>query len=593
MNRVSLLWLVVVSLGCQPGTPLVSSSELDAGLSDAGSADAGAPEPSTRLAGLAVSAGALSPAFDPSTAMYVVSLAASVAVVTVTPTAEAAGATIQLNGSVLASGSASPPIPLVGGTARVVVRVTNSLGSSTTYAIVFVGAAAALTQQAFVRGSNTEPDDYFGVSLALDGDTLVVGAYMEYGAGSGINPDPLDNSAEGAGAVYVFVRSGTAWTQQAYLKPFHTYPALHFGYAVAVSGDTVAVGSQWEDSAATGVNGNQFDASAPGSGSVHIFVRKAGVWSQQAYVKASNTGAYDEFGDAVALSGDTLVVGAPSEDSAATGVNGNQADNSALHSGAVYVFTRSGTVWTQQAYVKASNPSSGGLFGVTVALSNDTLAVGAICEASNAKGVGGNQLDHSMYRSGAVYVFVRTAGAWTQQAYLKASNTEANDNFGDALALSGDTLAVTARNEASAATGINGDQANNSAKDSGAVYVFVRSGTAWSQQAYLKASNSEAGDSFGSGLALTNDLLVVGAPGEDSAATGLDGNQADNSAKDSGATYLFSRSGGVWTQQSYLKPSNSAPNRYFGTNVALTAETLAVIAFGSGPTPGDAYLFGL
>jgi hypothetical protein len=153
--------------------------------------------------------------------------------------------------------------------------------------------------------------------------------------------------------------------------------------------------------------------------------------------------------------------------------------------------------------------------------------------------VNGNQADNSATSSGAAYVFVRSGATWTQQAHLKASNTEAGDQFGTNIAISGDTLVVGASIEGSNATGVNGNQADNSASFSGAAYVFVRSGTSWSQQAYLKASNNEAGDQFGSSVALSGDTLVVGTQGEDSNAVGVNGNQADNSASFSGAVYVF------------------------------------------------------
>jgi hypothetical protein len=196
-------------------------------------------------------------------------------------------------------------------------------------------------------------------------------------------------------------------------------------------------------------------------------------FAQQAYLKASNTGLGDEFGRSVALSGNTLVVGAMSEGSAATGVNGNQADNNAKSSGAVYVFTRTGGVWSQEAYLKASNTDVGDIFGVSVALSGDTLVVGALGEDSAATGVNGNQADNNAFDSGAVYVFTRTGGVWSQEAYLKASNTDPGDRFGVSVALSGDTMAVGATGEDSIATGVNGNQADNSTFNSGAAYVFV------------------------------------------------------------------------------------------------------------------------
>ncbi|MBX9735302.1 MAG: FG-GAP repeat protein [Phycisphaerales bacterium] len=213
---------------------------------------------------------------------------------------------------------------------------------------------------------------------------------------------------------------------------------------------------------------------------------------QQAYIKVSKPNqaladAEDFFGSAVAVSGDTVVVGAISEASSATGVNGNQANNSAAGSGAAYVFVRSGATWTQQAYLKASNTGSGDAFGGSLAISGDTVVVGAFGEDSSATGVNGNQAGNTADASGAAYVFVRSGSTWTQQAYLKASNTGANDAFGFSVAISGDSVVVGAKQEDSSATGVNGANNNNNALDSGAAYVFVRTGTAWTQQAYFKA----------------------------------------------------------------------------------------------------------
>ena len=317
-----------------------------------------------------------------------------------------------------------------------------------------------------------------------------------------------------------------------------------FGQAVSLSGDgnTLAVGAYAEDSAATGVNGNQADNSASNAGAVYVFTRVAGVWSQQAYLKASNTGSNDLFGTAVALTsdGNTLAVAAQGEASAAAGINGDQTDNSATDASAVYVFTRTSGVWSQQAYLKSSNLEAGDRFqNIAISADGGTLAVGAPGEDSSATGVNGDQSDNLAVDSGAIYVFTRSASTWSQQAYLKASNTGGSDLFGAALALSadGNTLAVDAVGEDSAATGIDGSQGNNAALHSGAVYVFTRSGSTWSQQAYVKASNTDANDSFGSALAISGDgnTLSAGAFGESSLATGINGNQADNSGSGAGA----------------------------------------------------------
>jgi len=340
------------------------------------------------------------------------------------------------------------------------------------------------------------------------------------------------------------------------------------------------------------VNQNQSDNSARNSGAVYVFSRNGSSWSQQAYLKASNTGVGDEFGAAVSLNGDgnTLAVGAFNEGSNATGVNQNQSDNSAKNSGAVYVFSRNGSLWNQQAYLKASNTDVGDEFGFVVNLSGDgnTLAVGAFNEGSNATGVNQNQSDNSASGSGAVYVFSRSGSIWSQQAYLKASNTDAGDEFGFVVNLSGDgnTLAVGAVSEGSNATGVNQNQSDNSAIVSGAVYVFSRNGSIWNQQAYLKASNTDAGDRFGAAVSLSGDgnTLAVGAFLEDSNATGVNQNQSDNSASGSGAVYVFSRSGSLWSQQAYLKASNTDANDLFGAAVSLSGDgnTLAVGAYFEG-----------
>ena len=438
----------------------------------------------------------------------------------------------------------------------------------------------SLEQQAYIKASNTGAEDLFGYSVAISGDTLVVGSQNEDSNATGIDGDQSNNARTNSGAVYVFTHSGTTWSQQAYLKASNTGRGDIFGYSVAISGDTLVAGALNEDSNATGIDGNQRNNSASRAGAAYVFARSGTVWSQQAYLKASNTEADDCFGWYVAISGNTVVVGTDKEDSNATGVNGDQSDNSVNGAGAVYVFARSGTVWSQQAYLKASNTDAGDRFGYSVAIPGDTVVVGALNEASNATGINGDENDNSADEAGAAYVFNRSGTTWSQQAYLKASNTDAGDIFGWSVAISGDTLVVAGRHEASNATGINGDQSDNSELAAGAAYVFTRSGMTWSQQAYLKASNTEGdenifrGDVFGASVAISGDTLVVGANREASNATGINGDQSDNSAQGTGAAYVFTRSGMTWSQQAYLKASNSSGA--FGWSVAISGDTLVV-----------------
>ncbi len=436
-----------------------------------------------------------------------------------------------------------------------------------------------IAQQAYLKASNTGAKDLFGVSVSVSGDTVVVGAPWEDSNATGVNGNEGDDSALDAGAVYVFVRIGTTWSQQAYLKASNTESGELFGISVAASDDTVVVGSPGEDSSATGVNGNQSDNGAAESGAAYVFVRNGTSWSQQAYLKASNTGNSDIFGCSVAASGDTVVVGARGEGSSAMGVNGDQSNNGASGSGAAYVFVRNGTAWSQQAYLKASNTNAGDSFGFSVAVSGGTIAIGAQCEDSNATGVNGDQSNNGAKDSGAAYVFVQNGTTWSQQAYLKASNTGAHDRFGSSLSMSGDSVAVGTWEEDSDATGVNGDQSSNLAPDSGAVYVFVRNGTTWSQQAYLKASNTDGGDGFGSAVSVSGDMLVVGAGCEASSATGVNGDQSDESAWGAGAAYVFVRNGPTWTQQSYLKASNTESFEYFGSSVSVSGSIVAVGAY--------------
>ena len=373
-----------------------------------------------------------------------------------------------------------------------------------------------------------------------------------------------------------------------YIKASNTDSLDDFGFALALSsnGNTLAVGARIEDSNASGINGNESDNSSDGAGAVYVYYKNNEVWSQQAYIKASNSDAGDQFGFDLDLSydGNTLAVSAPREDSDASGINGDQNDNSNPSSGAVYIFSRTGVNWTQQAYLKASNSEVGDFFGQSLSLSGtgDDLLVGARFEDSNATGVNGNENDNSSTISGAAYVFTRSGTTWTQQAYLKASNSQSFDVFGSFLTISGDgkTAVVSSINEDSGASGINGDQNNDLIENSGAVYVFKRSGLSWAQQAYIKASNTDTADAFGYSLALNHDgnTLAVGAWNEDSNATGINGNELNNSALESGAVYVFIRIDTIWTQQAYIKSSNSESDDRLGRSVNLNQNGNSLIA---------------
>jgi hypothetical protein len=484
-----------------------------------------------------------------------------------------------------------------------VLKIASNDADEDPFVIHVTGDATSpvtVSSVAYVKASNTQSDDYFGTSLAISGETMVIGAPFEDSTGN-----PADNGARNSGAAYVFVRSGEEWIQEAYLKPTGGGADDHFGATVAIAGDTLVIGAPYEDSAFMGGAGNPADNTRSNSGAVYVFVRAGGSWIQQAYLKASNTDAWDYFGSSVALAGggDTLVVGAPYEDSSGTTVNANQLNDVATNSGSAYVFVRSGNSWSQQAYLKASNAAAWNYFGTAVAISGDTILIGAPYEDGPDPAAGGG----AVWASGAAYVFTRTDLEWTEQAYLKAPNAGEEDAFGSAVAISGNTAVIGAPGEGSASTSINGDALNDNAPYAGAAYVFSRSGEEWEQQAYLKASNSGEGDVFGTSVAISGDAVLVGAPYEDSSATDVGGVQENDDSLDSGAAYLFVRIGGTWIRQAYLKAFDGDAGDEFGNPVAMAGPHLLVgaawecsSATGIGGDQGDngalssgaAYLFG-
>ncbi len=424
------------------------------------------------------------------------------------------------------------------GAAYVFVRSSTGSWRQQAYIKAFDAQANGQSNSAVPRSN-----DQFGaaVTISNDGNTIVVGAEFKDVAAPGGSVQP------NTGAAYVFVRSSTgSWRQQAFISASNLNANDRFGRTVSVAadGNTLAVGAPLKSvNALTSV------------GTAYVFVRSStdSSWSEQALFTPPTVIISSNFGSAVSMSGDgnTMVVGASGDRSNGMGINADEVPTSTplFNSGAAHVFVRSSTdsTWSRQAYIRASNPGSTDLFGAAVSMSGDgnTMVVGAHQEDSNATGIGGGQGDVSNPNSnfGAAYVFVRSStGTWSQQEYIKASNTGFGDVFGFAVSMrsDGNAFVVGAPFEDSNATGINGVQGGG-ATDAGAVYLFVRSGTTWRQQAYIKASNTGADDEFGDSVSISSDgkTLAVGAPNEDSNATGINGNQTDDSQDDAGAVYLY------------------------------------------------------
>jgi hypothetical protein len=408
-----------------------------------------------------------------------------------------------------------------------------------------------------LHASDAQEDDRFGYSVALDGDTLVVGAYQEDG-GPG---DPLSAS----GAAYVFERDlgGPGnWGEAKVLHASDAQSSDYFGYSVYLDGDALVVGAYKED----GGPGDPL----PASGAAYVFERDlggSGNWGEAAILHASDAQAEDGFGLSVALNGDTLVVGAAYED-------GGPGDPFQF-AGAAYVFERDlgglGS-WGEAAILHASDGQNEAYFGWSVTLSGDTLMVGA----TGYSGGSGNPLP----ASGAVYAFERDLGGpdnWGEAAILHASDAQSNDQFGYAVALDGDTLVVGAVYEDGGP--------GNPVSDSGTAYVFERDlggpGN-WGEAVILYASDAQEQDFFGTSVALNGDTLAVGAIFED----GGPGNPVFYA----GAVYVFERDlggSGNWGEAAILHASDAQASDFLGNSVALDGESLVVGAHREDGGPGD------
>jgi hypothetical protein len=428
--------------------------------------------------------------------------------------------------------------------------------SSRGAAYLFVYSGGRWQEVAIPRADDAEDDDRFGFSVAISGDTAVVGADGEDGGGTD------------QGAAYVLERNRDgvdSWGQVKKLSGWDSTDFDWFGISVAISGDTVVVGAYGEDG-----TGNM-------SGAAYVFERnhdrlnpsvpKADNWGQVAKLTASDAGDGDRFGYSVAISDDTIAVGAPWEQGSA-----------GYDRGSAYIFTRNeggADNWGQTRKLLASDEQNYAYFGYSVSISGDTVVVGAFRDGASDS------------ERGAAYVFARneggTADNWGEVTKLTASDSANGDRFGSSVAISGDTIVVGAYWE-------DGWMMD----DRGAAYIFERNkgGAAdnWGQVDKLLASDMAAGDEFGQSVGISVDTVVVGAPGED----------AGLFLPNRGAAYVYERNEGGsddWGQVTKLLASGGATNDYFGHSVAISDDTVIVGAYGKdggafSPDHGAAYIFG-
>jgi len=365
-------------------------------------------------------------------------------------------------------------------------------------------------------------NDGFGSSVALDGDTAVIGAIYDATGG---------NTAL-VGSAYVFQRSGEAWVQQAKLTAPDAASGDRFGGAVSVSGDTALVGA---------ASANQ------SKGAAYVFVRDRGNWSQQTKLTAFDGSTSDSFGISVAISGNTALIGALFD---AVGPNFGQ--------GSAYAFVRNAGIWTLQTKLTAADGAGEDLFGRSVALSGDLALVGALSDD-----VGAN------FDQGSAYVFRRNSTSWTQQAKLMATDGAGGHGFGRSVSLSGTSAVISGPGLFSASQSW--------------AYVFLQDGSAWNQQAKLVAGGGVPPDSFPFAVAISGDVVVLGAELK---------NVSPN--QDQGTAFVFERNGGIWTERADLDTGDGAAEDAFGSAVALSGEFALMGApfdYVAGVRRGSAYVF--
>jgi hypothetical protein len=366
-------------------------------------------------------------------------------------------------------------------------------------------------QQALLQPTNTYAA--LGTSCAIDGDTIIAGAPAQ----------------QNIGKAYVYTRSGTTWSLQQRLDGDSLGGNAHqFGHSVSIEGDTVVFSGLMGDASSSVLK----------SGSVFVYTRSGTTWSQEAkLIDASNSTSYsyDQFGVSIALSSDTIIIGAMHEDTGASGA------------GSAFIFTRSGTTWSQQQKIQAATPTTNYNFGKAVDIDGDTAIVGH-------------------YNSACI--FTRSGTTWSQQQVL--TGDDSGDQFGISVAIDGDTAIVGAWYEDTGGT------------NAGSAYIYTRSGTTWSQQQMLTASDADDNDVFGWSVAIEGNTVVVGAKGEDTGASGA------------GAAYIFTRDGTTWTQDKKIQASNPGSSDSFGDSVAIEDDTVVVGARNEdtyGSNAGAAYVF--
>ena len=392
--------------------------------------------------------------------------------------------------------------------------------SSIAFVFLFDHVRVKGVSMAKIVASNGVAGDSFGEMASMDGDYAIIGA-------SGVD--------DYTGSAIIFKKSGSSWSQQTEVFASDGEIYDYFGDSVSLSGDYAIIGSLNDD---IGANADQ--------GSAYVFMRSDNSWSQQSKLTASDGETADKFGWSVALSGDYALIGAPYQDSDDDGNYDDANDDQ----GSCYIFLRSGVSWSQQTKLTTSDGVAGDGLGYSVAISGDYALIGA--------------RDANLYQ-GAAYVFMRSDVSWNEQAILTASDGATSNFFGCSVSIDDSYVIV-------------GAVFGNAGQ--GGAYIFMRSGSDWSQEAILTASDGASGDYFGDCVSISGDYALIGAPYAD-----VGGNT------DQGAAYVFLRNGTEWDQQMKLIASDGAVDDYYGYATALDGDYAMVGAIGVDSSQGAAYTY--
>lgn len=345
------------------------------------------------------------------------------------------------------------------------IRQGDDLLSNAGVVYVFSREGNFWEQKAQLVAKDAEAGDAFGTSVAISGNTIVIGA-------TGVEIDEEDD----AGAAYVFTGNGSNWVQQAKLYSLDAIQEENFGSSVAIDDFTIVVGAN-----------TKFVYPNPNVGAAYVFKSSGGkAWAQQAKLVASDAQMGDFFGTSVAIYNNTIVVGA------------TQANPGGLRGeGKVYTFLRNGNKWKERDKLKHVGGRAGDFFGHSVAISGDRIVVGALFADPAPE-------DWPIMNAGAAYVFVRKGSGWKQDAELVARDAQSFDEFGTSVSISGNTVLV----------GAPGKTYYGHLR-AGAAYLFTRGSTGWEQQSMMAPQDPYKYDETGQSVSINGDQTIIGAPGRD------------------------------------------------------------------------------